>query len=101
MLIGLWKRSHSSGLRTYLICSVTFLFLLAPLTSWLGRGTLQRLIALGTLVPVGVVGFFFWRELHRGSVLAKDMKEYSPDSAWQKTEEQEETAAESKASGKK
>jgi hypothetical membrane protein len=67
MLIGLWKRSHSSGLRTYLICSVTFLLLLAPLTSRLGRGTLQRLIALGTLVPVGVIGFFFWRELHRGS----------------------------------
>jgi hypothetical membrane protein len=63
MLIGLWKQSHSSGLRTYLICSVTFLFLLAPLASWLGRGTLQRLIALGTLAPVGVIGFFFWREL--------------------------------------
>jgi hypothetical membrane protein len=67
MLIGLWKRSHSSALRTYRICSITFLLLLAPLTSWLGRGTLQRLIALGTLVPVGVIGFFFWRELHRGS----------------------------------
>src|ERR1700719_518212 len=64
MLIGLWKRTHSSGLRTYLICSVTLLFLLAPLTS---LRTLQRLIALGTLVPVGIVGFFFWRELHRGS----------------------------------
>ena len=34
-------------------------------------------------------------------VLAKGMKEYNPDSTWQKTEEQEETAAESKASGKK
>ena len=63
MLIGLWKRSHSSGLRTYLIFSVTFLFLLGPLVSWIGRGTLQRLIAVGTLVPVGVIGFFFWREL--------------------------------------
>jgi hypothetical membrane protein len=67
MLIGLWKRSYSSGLRTYLAFSVTFLFLLSPLVSWIGRGTLQRLIALGTLVPVGVIGFFFWRELHRKS----------------------------------
>jgi hypothetical membrane protein len=67
MLIGLWKRGHSSGLRTYLIFSVTFLFLLGPLVSWFGRGTLQRLIAVGTLVPVGVIGFFFWRELHRSS----------------------------------
>ena len=67
MLIGLWKRSHSSALRIYLIFSVTFLFLLGPLVSWFGRGTLQRLIALGTLVPVGIVGFFFWRELHSGS----------------------------------
>ena len=68
MLIGLWKRSHSSGLRTYLIFSVTFLFLLGPLVSSIGRGTLQRLIAVGTLVPVGVIGFFFWRELHRKSL---------------------------------
>src|SRR4029077_7898937 len=67
MLIGLWKRGHSSALRIYLIFSVTFLFLLVPLVSWCGRGTLQRLIAAGTLVPVGIVGFFFWRELHRGS----------------------------------
>ena len=64
MLIGLWKRSHSSGLRIYLIFSVTFLLLLVPFISSIGRGTLQRLIAVGTLVPVGVIGFFFWRELH-------------------------------------
>jgi hypothetical membrane protein len=64
MLIGLWKQSPSSGLRTYLISNIVFLLLLIPMTSWLGRGTLQRLIAVGTLFPVGVVGFFFWRELH-------------------------------------
>jgi hypothetical membrane protein len=67
MLIGLWKRSHSSGLRAYLIFSVMFLLLLVPFIPSIGRGTLQRLIALGTLAPVGVIGFFFWRELHRES----------------------------------
>ena len=34
-------------------------------------------------------------------VLAKGMKEYNPDSSWQKTKEQEEMAADPKASGKK
>jgi hypothetical protein len=34
-------------------------------------------------------------------VLAKGMKEYNPDSGWQKTEKQEEMAADPKASGKK
>jgi hypothetical membrane protein len=67
MLIGLWKQNHSSGLRTYLILCITLLLLLVLLSSLLGRGALQRLIAVGTLVPVGVIGFFFWRELHRGS----------------------------------
>jgi hypothetical membrane protein len=70
MLIGLWKQSQSRGLRTYLISSITFLFLLTLLLShrssipWLENGTVQRLINVATLVPVGVVGFFFWRELH-------------------------------------
>jgi hypothetical membrane protein len=64
MLVGLWKQNHSSGLRTYLILSTTFLVILVPLSSRLGRGALQRLIAMGTLVPVGVIGFAFWRELH-------------------------------------
>jgi hypothetical membrane protein len=73
MLIGLWKKSDSSGLRTYLIFSITFLLLLVPLISrrnsisWLETGSLQRLINVATLVPVGVIGFFFWRELQRGS----------------------------------
>ncbi|MDP9337951.1 MAG: DUF998 domain-containing protein [Acidobacteriota bacterium] len=74
MLVGLWKQSHSSGLRTYLILSVTFLLLLVPLSPRLGHGTFQRLIAFGTLVPVGVIGFFFWRELHRGSLDPPDSK---------------------------
>lgn len=67
MLIGLWKQPRSLGLRAYLIVSIVFLLLLVPMTSWLGRGTLQRLIAVGALLPVGVVGFFFWRELRGGS----------------------------------
>jgi hypothetical membrane protein len=73
MLIGIWKQSRSSGLRTYLIFCITFLLLLGLLTSrrnaisWLEDGALQRLIGLATLVPVGVIGFFFWRELQRGS----------------------------------
>ncbi len=67
MLIGLWKKRNSSGLRIYLILSITLLLVLGPLGSRIGRGTLQRLIAVGTLVPVGVTGFAFWRELHIGS----------------------------------
>ena len=65
MLPALWKQSHSSGLRIYLILSIALLILLVPLSSRLGRGTFQRLISTGTLVPVGVVGFSFWRELRR------------------------------------
>lgn len=65
MLLALWKQSHSSGLRIYLILSIALLILLVPLSSRLGRGTFQRLISTGTLVPVGVVGFSFWRELRR------------------------------------
>lgn len=67
MLVGLWKRSHSAALRAYLLLSIALLLLLIPLIPRLGRGTLQRLIGVGTMVPVGVVGFCFWRELHRDS----------------------------------
>ncbi|HVB99355.1 MAG TPA: DUF998 domain-containing protein [Candidatus Dormibacteraeota bacterium] len=65
MLAGLLKASRSAGLRIYLAVSVAFLLLLIPLSPWLGRGTLQRLIAVATNVPIGVVGFSFWRELRR------------------------------------
>ncbi|HEY6905272.1 MAG TPA: DUF998 domain-containing protein [Candidatus Acidoferrales bacterium] len=73
MLVGLSKQSHSSGLRAYLAGCMTFLVILGLLIgrgsqiSWLARGTVQRLISLATFVPIGVVGFFFWRELHRES----------------------------------
>lgn len=67
MLIGLLKQRRNAGLRAYLICSIALLVLLIPLQPRLGPGTLQRLVTLATLVPVGVIGFSFWRELHRGS----------------------------------
>jgi len=51
---------------------------------------------------VGVDGVVYQKDLgNKTEVLAKDMKEYNPDSSWQKTEEQEEMAADLKDSGKK
>jgi hypothetical membrane protein len=67
MLIGLLRRKENAALRIYLVLSIAFLFVLSPLGSRFERGTLQRLIDLGTIVPVGVVGLFFWRELHKAS----------------------------------
>jgi hypothetical membrane protein len=77
LLMGLWKEAHSSGLRLYLLLSVTLLFLLVPLSSRLGRGTLQRLITVGSLLPVGVVGFSFWRELRIGALDPRDSENAS------------------------
>lgn len=65
MLIGLLQERRSRGLRIYLALSITFLLLLIPWIPRLGRGTVQRLIAAGTLLPVGVIGFSFWREFAR------------------------------------
>jgi hypothetical protein len=51
---------------------------------------------------VGVDGVVYQKDLgEKTGVLAKGMKEYNPDSSWQKTKEQEEIAADPKASGKK
>jgi hypothetical protein len=51
---------------------------------------------------VGVDGVVYQKDLGKKTeVLAKDIKEYNPDSSWQKTEEKEEMAADPKASGKK
>jgi hypothetical membrane protein len=77
LLMGVWKQGHSSGLRFYLLLSVTLLFLLVPLSSRLGRGTLQRLITVGSLLPVGVVGFVFWRELQIGALDPRDSENAS------------------------
>ena len=50
----------------------------------------------------GVDGVVYQKDLGKNTeVLAKGMKEYNPDSGWQKTEEQEETAVDPKASSKK
>jgi hypothetical protein len=49
-----------------------------------------------------VDGVVYQKDLGKKTeVLAKGMKEYNPDSSWQKTNEQEEMAADPKASGKK
>ncbi len=51
---------------------------------------------------VGVDGVVYQKDLGKKTeVLAKGMKEYNPDSSWQKAKEQEEMAAAPKASGKK
>src|SRR6266404_5294658 len=51
---------------------------------------------------VGVDGVVYQKDLGKKTeVLAKGMKEYNPDSSWQKTKGQEEMAADPKASGKK
>lgn len=60
-LIGLWRERRRRALQIFLVLCVALLFLLGPLSSRLGRGTLQRLINSATLLPVGVVGFSFWR----------------------------------------
>jgi hypothetical protein len=50
---------------------------------------------------VGVDGVVYQKDLgEKTEVLAKGMKEYNPDSSWQKTKEQEEMAADAKASSK-
>src|SRR6266436_2925186 len=51
---------------------------------------------------VGVDGVVYQKDLGKKTeVLARGMKEYNPDSRWQTTKEQEEMAADPKASGKK
>ena len=77
LLMGVLKQDQRWGLRIYLLLSVTLLFLLVPLGSRIGRGTLQRLITVGSLLPVGVVGFSFWRELQIGASDTRDSKNAS------------------------
>jgi len=49
----------------------------------------------------GVDGVVYQKDLGKKTeVLARGMKEYNPDSSWQKTKEQEEMAADPKASGR-
>jgi hypothetical membrane protein len=71
MLIGLLKKGQSLGLRIFLVSIVVFLLVLIPLAPRLGRGTLQQLLDAAILVPVGVVGFYFRRELRESSSNAR------------------------------
>lgn len=67
MLMAAWGKDHLRGLRNYLLFSILLLvpviLLLERMISiaWLGAGTVQRLLALGTYVPVGVAGAYFLR----------------------------------------
>jgi hypothetical membrane protein len=65
MLIGLWGNERLRALRAYLFLSVVLLIPVILLSKKLividiGVGTLQRLLALGTYVPVGVVSLYFF-----------------------------------------
>lgn len=68
LLIGLWKQRDASGVRIYLLASTALILLLFPFmfgmasATWLEPGGLQRLFAMATFVPVGVVGYFFKRK---------------------------------------
>ncbi len=70
MLIAIWGKERLRGLQAYLSFSVLLLVPVVPLFKerlvihGLDVGILQRLLALTTYVPIGVVGFyFFWRDL--------------------------------------
>ncbi len=66
MLIAIRRRERLQGLRAYLFASVLLLIPIFPLfkgkiiIAGLDAGTLQRLLALVTYVPIGVVGLFFF-----------------------------------------
>lgn len=64
LLIGLWGQSDSRGLRIYLLATIVLQIVLVPMIPWLERGVAQRLVAATIVLPVGVVGFFLWRDLH-------------------------------------
>ena len=68
LLLGLWKQRDANAARIYLAASIALILLLFPFmfgmvsVAWLEPGALQRLFAIATFVPVGVVGYFFKRE---------------------------------------
>lgn len=72
LLIGAWK-GLGTGLRLYLGACVLLIvlslpFLTGTLPFGMQPGTFQRLVALATFVPVGVVGYFFLREPPRAPI---------------------------------
>jgi cell division protein FtsB len=77
-LLGLWRERRRRALQIFLVFCVAVLFWLGPLSSRLGRGTLQRLIHCATVLPVGVVGFVFWRARDgaaRNAALSRDSRD--------------------------
>ena len=66
-LLGLWRRQGATGIRVYLaLCTFLILFLVPFLmhrvnVRALQPGTLQRLLAFASFVPIGVVGYYFAR----------------------------------------
>lgn len=69
LLIGVWKMRRLNLLRVYLMASVGLVLLLFPFMSgtisvtWPQGGTFQRLFAIATFVPVGVVGYALKEEV--------------------------------------
>jgi len=67
LLIGVWKQQGATAIRLYLIVSIALILVLFPFmfgmafTTLLQPGTFQRLFALATFVPVGVVAYSFSR----------------------------------------
>jgi hypothetical membrane protein len=74
MFLAAQRSSRPRGLQLYFLLSslllIPVVLLLYGLISipWLGIGTVQRLLALGTYVPVGVAGVSFLREQALDSV---------------------------------
>ena len=68
LLVGVWKHRDARGVRLYLFASCALVMLLIPFgtkmvsTSLLQPGTFQRLFAIATFIPVGVVGSLFKRQ---------------------------------------
>jgi hypothetical membrane protein len=68
LLIGVWKHQGATAIRLYLIASLALILVLFPFmfgmvyTTLSQPGTLQRLFALATFVPVGGVAYFFSRK---------------------------------------
>jgi len=65
LLIGVWKRPNTNGLRLYLAASIALIVALFPFLSGMAHTTLlqpgvfQRLFALATFLPVGIVAHHF------------------------------------------
>jgi hypothetical membrane protein len=63
LLIASWRAHLSPILRYYIMCSVALVVVLVPFmsgmvsVSWVGKGTLQRLFAIATFVPIGCTAY--------------------------------------------